>query len=387
MRSLVLILLLGVASARAQVPDGSLPSVPAVQPALLPDAPTDYSRADHWLCRPDKADNPCRIALDAVVLGDDGTDLEHTPLPASAPVDCFYVYPTVSGQSGYFSDLAIEEVHRDIAAGQAARFSTLCNVYAPVYRQLTLAGLSWSSRNGFLRDDRNWRDVRAAFAHYLAHDNKGRGVVFVGHSQGARMITALIKEFVEGKPLQKQLVLAVLAGNGDDMFGAGGSMTVAPRGRTRGGTFESLPMCRLPGEAGCIIAWSSYAANYEGPRAFGNHDKAGHVGACVSPADIGSGAGNAIAYFHSSHRAALAVQEAPTPFIKVDQQMSVVCAIDSHGHVLRLSVREGPHAEKLRRFLAPYGESPVNLHMLDLALVQGNVIDAVARASARWRAK
>lgn len=387
MRGLLFALLLGVSAAGAQVPDGSLPPLPAARPPVSPDQPTDYTAADHWLCRPDKPDNPCRIPLDAAVLHDGGVTAERTPLPDAARVDCFYVYPTVSGQSGMFSDLAIEQVHRDIAAGQIARFSTVCNVYAPMYRQLTLAGLSWSVRNGFSRDERSVRDVRAAFEHYLKHDNEGRGIVFVGHSQGARMVTALIKEFVDGKPLQKQLVAAVLAGNGDDMFGAGGVMTVAPRGRILGGTFESVPMCRLPGEAGCVIAWSSYIDGYEGPRAFGNHDKAGRLGACVSPADIGSGAGDAIAYFHRSHRAGLAVQDPPLPFVKVDRQMSAACAIDSHGHVLRLVVREGPHAEKLRRFLAPYSKRPVNLHMLDLALVQGNVIDAVARASERWLRK
>lgn len=357
-------------------------------PSLLPDQLTDYAQASHWLCRPDKTDNPCRINLDAAILSDASMPLiEQALVPEAPPVDCFYVYPTVSGQAGYFSDLAVEQVHRDIAAGQVARFSTLCNVYTPVYRQLTLAGLSWSSRNGFSRDDRNWRDVRAAFQHYLAHDNHGRGIVFIGHSQGARMVTALIKEFVEAKPLQKQLVAAVLAGNGDDMFGAGGVMTVSPRGRTIGGTFDSVPMCRLPGQSGCIVAWSTYDLSYEGPRAFGNHDKAGHVAACVSPADIGSGAGNAIAYIHRSVRPALAVltMDGQAPFVKIDQLMAVTCVIDSAGHVLRLSVREGSHAERLRAFLAPYSEGPVNMHMLDLALVQGNVLGVVASAAERWR--
>lgn len=383
-------LFIGAFAAHAQVPIGALPPIPATMPAFPPDEPTDYARAERWLCRPGRADNPCRITLDAAILSDASTPfIEQAPLPEAPPIDCFYVYPTVSGQAGYFSDLAVEQVHRDIAAGQVARFSTLCKVYAPVYRQVTLAGLSWSSRYGFSRDDRNWRDVRAAFQHYLTHDNGGRGIVFVGHSQGARMITALIREFVDGKALQKQLVAAVLAGNGDDMFGAGGVMTVSPRGRTVGGAFEKVPMCRLPGQAGCIIAWSTYALGYDGPRAFGNHDKAGHVAACVSPADVGTGAGNAIAYIHRSVRPALSVLtvDGPAPFVKVDQLMAVTCAIDAAGHVLRLSVRDGPNADRLRAFLAPYSEGPVNMHMLDLALVQGNVLGFVASAAGRWLGK
>jgi hypothetical protein len=119
----------------------------------------------------------------------------------------------------------------------------------------------------------------------------------------------------------------------------------------------------------------------------GNHDKAGHVAACASPADVGSGGGNAIAYIHSSVRPTLAVVTAngPAAFVKIDQQMAVSCFIDAAGHVLRLSVRDGRHAERLRAFLAPYSQGPVNMHMLDLALVQGNVLGAVATASAKWR--
>src|SRR5687767_11104780 len=125
MRAALIFSIFWCASALAQVPHGSLPLPPAAMPALLPDEPTDYAQASHWLCRPDKTDNPCRITLDAVVLGDASTPfVERMALPEAPPVDCFYVYPTVSGQESYFSDLAIAQVHRDIAAGQVARFST-----------------------------------------------------------------------------------------------------------------------------------------------------------------------------------------------------------------------------------------------------------------------
>ena len=49
-----------------------------------------------------------------------------------------------------------------------------------------------------------------AWNYYLAHYNHGRGVVLIGHSQGSGVLTQLIKNEIDGKPIQKQLVSAIL---------------------------------------------------------------------------------------------------------------------------------------------------------------------------------
>jgi len=59
--------------------------------------------------------------------------------------DCFYVYPTVSTESGPNSDLLVQSNERAVAQAQASRFSTLCRVWAPMYRQETLPALLSSS--------------------------------------------------------------------------------------------------------------------------------------------------------------------------------------------------------------------------------------------------
>ena len=38
-----------------------------------------------------------------------------------------------------------------------------------------------------------YQDVRSAFFDYLAHDNDGRGIVFIGHSQGAGVLRRLLR--------------------------------------------------------------------------------------------------------------------------------------------------------------------------------------------------
>ena len=42
-------------------------------------------------------------------------------------------------------------------------------------------------------------DVRDAWRDYLAHDNHGRGVVLIGHSQGAGMLTQLVKREIDNE--------------------------------------------------------------------------------------------------------------------------------------------------------------------------------------------
>ncbi len=55
-----------------------------------------YSADDHWLCRPDLADDPCTRDLDATVIAADGS-LEVEPFVAAddPAFECFYVYTTV----------------------------------------------------------------------------------------------------------------------------------------------------------------------------------------------------------------------------------------------------------------------------------------------------
>ena len=73
---------------------------------------------------------------------------------------------------------------------QFARFASKCRPFAPMYRQITLAGLRRRARGGA---DRRRRSARASStttcemrgSTYLKHDNQGRGVVLIGHSQGS----------------------------------------------------------------------------------------------------------------------------------------------------------------------------------------------------------
>ena len=99
-----------------------------------------------WLCKPGKSPDPCKADRTATNVSYEGmTRHESIVKPVKhgqPPIDCFYVYPTVSEQEGPNADLTIEPQETQIAIDQASRFSQDCKVYAPMYKQLTLKAIN-----------------------------------------------------------------------------------------------------------------------------------------------------------------------------------------------------------------------------------------------------
>ena len=87
-----------------------------------------------------------------------------TPAPTAPPVDCFYLYPTQSEQAGPNSNLDKDPPIRRVVVQQARMFSTVCDVYAPMYRQVTLNG-DQSSYNSQV--ETAYKSAKAAFRDYL----------------------------------------------------------------------------------------------------------------------------------------------------------------------------------------------------------------------------
>src|ERR687898_919246 len=179
------------------------------------------------LCKPRLADNPCEPSLKTTDLSPTGEQLGiHKVKAARRPkVDCFYVYPTVSDQPTPQANLEIDPVLRSIALYQAARYSEHCRVFAPVYRQITLAGLGLTGGGGGGTPEMfetAYADVRNAWNNYLKKHNHGRGGVLIGHSQGTFNLTRLVQEEIDPKrKARKKLVSALLLG-GNVTVRAGG---------------------------------------------------------------------------------------------------------------------------------------------------------------------
>lgn len=210
-----------------------------------------------WLCHPLALDNPCDTAMDTTTQHADGSSEITTPAKPSKPkVDCFYVYPTTSNQLTVNADKARDPELKAIAKFQAARFGLDCRIFAPVYRQLTLVGLETASvAQKAAAFKIAYGDVREAWRDYLAHENDGRGVVFIGHSQGTRMLRQLLHDEIDPKPSVRRLVVSA--------FLPGGNVLVR-KGSDRGGDFQTIPACHAATQFGCVMAFSTF--NYGPPR-------------------------------------------------------------------------------------------------------------------------
>jgi pimeloyl-ACP methyl ester carboxylesterase len=233
-------------------------------------------RWNNWLCSPTAASHDwCRVSLSITVVKADGlARVDVLKAPKTRPVDCFYVYPTASLQMKGNADLHVDEVQKLVALKQAAPFERVCRVFAPMYRQVT------GYASGF---DPSWDlaygDVRAAWRDYLAHDNHGRGVVLIGHSQGSYHLTRLLREEIEPRrPVRRLLVSALLLG---------GNVTVA-KGSDTGGDFKSVPACRKAKQTGCVVAYSTWdRPPPKNPRF--DKEQQGKQMLCVNPAALGGG--------------------------------------------------------------------------------------------------
>lgn len=237
--------------------------------------PLDYADPALWMCRPRNDPNECLENLDSTELLKDGSQQTEQHVPAAAPAfDCFYSYPTVDVSGvGNVTDFVHIDLVLETLRAQAARFSRICEVYAPLYRQR-----SFNSMNQLTGDaELAYGDVESAFLHYLEHDNRGRDFVLIGHSQGSGILTRVAAEHIDNDPaLRARLISAVLIG----------ASIAAPEGRDVGGSFQNLPFCTRPAQTGCVISFVSFAQdvppNLDRPMGLGRAP-AGSVHACTNP--------------------------------------------------------------------------------------------------------
>jgi hypothetical protein len=219
-----------------------VPRVP-FDPARAPPAP-DYSRADHWAALPTTRDG-----ADLVPRGTGGHDAQR-----QAEADVFFIHPTAFLERSWNAPIGVggrtAAILDWILAGNASAFNGCCRVYAPHYREATLASFFTPGEDGLRAIELAYQDVRAAFRHFVEHHNQGRPFLIAGHSQGALHAYRLLREEIDNNPLRERLVAA---------YAIGYPYPAALFERD----FVNMKLCSAPLQTACLITWETWAEGSE----------------------------------------------------------------------------------------------------------------------------
>jgi hypothetical protein len=381
------------ASAGKQAP---APAQPAAAP---PSAPNDYKDDASWLCRPGRTGDACDVDLTTTVVAADGTMTRETwAADPKAPIDCFYVYPTVSTDATPNSDMSQDPAEKNVVLQQFARFASKCRAFAPMYRQITLRGLQAALATNadplaLFSKGVQYDDVRDAWQHYLKNDNQGRGVVLIGHSQGAFILQALIANEIDGKPVQKQLVGAYILG----------ATFLTPKGKDVGGQFKQIPLCKKPGQIGCVVNYSAFRSTVTPPgnTLFGHSADPAMSGNCTNPATLGNAGAPLHAYLSGQGRMIAMGGPVPkwvpdktvdTPFVSVPGLLTAECKTNEFATYLEIKVNGDPADPRVDDITGDLGAAskPIaqwGLHLIDVNLAMGNLLDLVEAQSKAYRSR
>lgn len=160
--------------------------------------------------------------------------------------DVFYIHPTTF-QSQQWNQPLAEAATRNwtrasVVDRQLSAFAACCRRFMPWYRQASSRAFAERAGRGAAAYDFAYADIRAAFRHYLAHDNHGRPFILAGHSQGALLGLRLLRDEIAGTAAARRLVVAYLPGIG------------IPAGALPPG----IVPCLRPAQSGCVASWNSF---------------------------------------------------------------------------------------------------------------------------------
>jgi hypothetical protein len=248
-----------------------------------------------------------------------------------------------------------------------------------MYRQLTLTTIGATGVDKTAARDLAYGDVLSAWQDYLAHYNNGRGVVFIGHSQGTGMLTRLIASEIDPNPaVRSRLVSALLIG---------GNVTVA-KGQDVGGAFQNIPACRSTDQTGCVVAYSSFTEPPPPDSRFGRTSNGDLEVLCVNPASLAGGAGPLQPYFGTAPFpgtiGALLMKPPPLPTAWVATPGLYAAHCESSGGANWLQV-DTTNVTGDQRPVVTQSIGPTwGLHLYDVNLALGNLVDLVRQQAAAY---
>jgi hypothetical protein len=214
----------------AMVPKGEFEPVP------MP-AGSSYADKRLWIARPDIARNPSLWV----------PERQDDPEPPQAIV--FFVHPTTFLESSAWNATITDRESQERAAlfvrSQASAFNGVGEVWAPRYRQAAFGAFLTDAASARRALDFAYRDVLAAYEHFIAEAPRDRPIILAGHSQGSLHVLRLLAERVKDAPEERRVAAAYVVG--------------WPVSETADLPFLPLPACERPDQARCLLSWQSFA--------------------------------------------------------------------------------------------------------------------------------
>lgn len=213
-------------------------------PQLLP-KPPDYSSLQYWAAHPEKQDSADVVPNQQIV-----------ERQAEAEIDVFFLHPTTYTRrngnrlwNAPVNDLKLNtKTDKYPIRFQASAFNGVGRVFAPYYRQAHIESYYTKKDKSSAKRalDIAYQDVVSAFNYYLENENNGRAFMIASHSQGTHHAVRLIRENIDGKPVQNQLIVAYLVG-----------MPV------RKDEFVSILPCEDEEQTNCFCSWRTWKKGHQ----------------------------------------------------------------------------------------------------------------------------
>ena len=161
-----------------------------------------------------------------------------------------------------------------------------------------------------------------------------------------------------------------------------------PAGGDVGGDFANVPACRALDQTGCVVAYSAFTMTPPTGALFGRVEDAASRALCVNPAMPAGGASPLRAVFHvrsmESQGVAVRVPVAlTTPWVTYPGLFRGACMAADGASWLQIT--ESRATGDTRPALADALGPAWGLHLLDVTLALGDMVEMVRQQSARWR--
>ena len=299
------------------------------------------------------------------------------------------MYPTVTDGDGNASLDGDHQAEIGAVTAQAARYSAVCDVHAPLYRQVTLP------ERGLRTDDPElveiaYGDVLDAWKHYINNADADRGVILIGHSHGSGHLLRLLAEEIDPRQdLRSRLVAAHVIG-----------LTVAvAEGADRGdgtlGDLENIAVCGSADDVGCVLSNSSFL-NTEppGPLAFYGTAGDGEQVVCVHPGAPEGGPALLDTVFDArqpafsdDHLASGDAPEIETTWISLPGLITGECVTDGDHTWFEITVNadtDDPRVDDIAGAALP---EFLGLHIVDMSLGLGDLTRLAGTQAESWSAR